>query len=100
MLTGSLIAKTVIRYAAALARHGTSTTIGVPGRTEDGVEGPFDLLIGPASQIIVETTSDDRELVDAAFIAQIEEAILALDRPVPTPRFEDPPILGYDGDIV
>ena len=81
LLTGSAIATAVLRYAAALSEADMATTIDVPGRTLDGVEGRFGLLIGPASQILVEPTDDPEEIEDDEFLGEIEHLTKILTDP-------------------
>lgn len=81
LLTGEAIAEAVISYAAALARAQTSVNIEVPGITTEGVRGTFKILIGPASEIIVEPTDDPEEIVDDEFVARTHEAMVRLEHP-------------------
>ena len=81
LLTGEAIADVVVSYAAALARAETSVDIEVPGITSDGVHGSFKILLGPASEIIVEPTDDPEEVVDEEFVARTREAMMRLEHP-------------------
>ena len=81
ILTGSLIADAVLRYAAALSDADLATPLDVPGRTNEGVEGRFQILLGPASQIMVEPTDDPGEIVDAEFLAETNRLIDVLVAP-------------------
>lgn len=81
LLTGAAIAEVIVDYAAALAHADTAVHIDVPGRTADGVAGTFKILIGPASQILVEPTDDPDEIVDEEFVARTVEAMNRLEHP-------------------
>ena len=81
IFTGTAIAHALLRYAAALARADDAVSIKVPGRTTDGVEGDFQILLGPSSQILVEPTDDPDDFVDEEFLADIEQRIGLLERP-------------------
>jgi hypothetical protein len=69
-VTGDAIAHAVIEYAKALARAESSDTVAMPFRHDDGSKGWLELLIGPASQIVLERLDApgdeilDQELVD------------------------------------
>jgi hypothetical protein len=81
VLTGEAIANAVIRYAAALAKAQSAVSLDVPGITEEGVEGTFTILLGPASQILIEPTDDDADITDDEFVASLDREIEALERP-------------------
>jgi hypothetical protein len=91
VLTGSAIADALLRYAAALARAGTAISIDVPGRTSEGIEGTFQILLGPSSQILVEPTDDPAEVVDQEFLADLERRIDLLERPPYVVPWDEPP---------
>ena len=90
LLTGRKIASAVLTFAAALAHAERATQLEVPGRTEDGVEGTFLVLIGPASQILVEPTDDPEEIEDTAFVAGLNERIRELSSPRRALPLEEP----------
>jgi hypothetical protein len=70
ILTGSAIAAALLEYAEALARVGTSATVDIPTREEDGSIGRSKLLVGPASQLISDAEeSTDDEIVDDELVA-------------------------------
>lgn len=72
-VTGTTIAKALLAYARDLAKNETSDTIELPVLGEDGKRTRTTLLIGPASQILsAPVDSDEPELEDAAFMAEIE----------------------------
>lgn len=53
VLTGDSMAEAVVRYAEALAMRDTSDTIDIPIALDSGGLGRAQLLIGPASQLVV-----------------------------------------------
>lgn len=74
VLTGTDIAHAVLAYAQALALADSSETIAIPVLLPDGEQGEASILIGPASQLIAETATDDvDELVDEALVARLTE---------------------------
>jgi hypothetical protein len=91
IVTGSAITNALLRYAAALARAETAISIDVPGRTVHGVEGTFQMLLGPSSQILVEPTDDPDELVNEEFLADLEQRIDRLERPPFVVPWDEPP---------
>ena len=65
VLTGSAIARALLEYAEVLAKAGTSATVDIPTREEDGSVGRSKFLIGPASQLVSDVEeSEYEELVD------------------------------------
>ncbi|MDA3804720.1 hypothetical protein PED38_07915 [Clavibacter sp. CT19] len=72
-LTGDDIASAVVECAQALAREGTAAaTVEVPVRLPEGGVGTIEILIGPASQIVVEPAgSSDDELRDTDAVERI-----------------------------
>ncbi|WP_116053515.1 hypothetical protein [Clavibacter sp. 199] len=75
-LTGDEVAAAVVEYAEALAREGTAAaTVVIPVRVDDGSVERVEVLIGPASQIVIEAgePSDD-ELLDPELVARIRAA--------------------------
>lgn len=72
-LTGDAVADALLEYAAVLARAGQADRVTVPGIGEGGRVTRFDLLVGPASQIIAEAVEHlNEDLVDEALIADLE----------------------------
>ena len=70
ILTGSAIAAALLEYAQALAKVGTSATVEIPTRAEDGSIGRSKLLVGPASQLISDAEeSTDDEIIDEELVA-------------------------------
>lgn len=75
-LTGDAEADALMRYAAALANVDRAATLTVIGRSEAGDVAEFVLLVGPASQVIVEPVDDEFDLPPADdFIADVEQRI-------------------------
>lgn len=87
-VTGDDIATAVVRYARALARFGTADTVEVPILLDEGGFGRSQLLIGPASQLVLTPTDPDLpELVDPRLVAEIEGRRTTLaPTPVAEPR--------------
>jgi hypothetical protein len=78
--TGDDLAHAVVEYAKALALVDSSATIDIPFRREDATIGQLELLIGPASQIVLESspTTAGAELRDDALVASIAHKTLLL----------------------
>jgi hypothetical protein len=74
-LTGDDIARAVVECAQALAREGTdAVTVTVPVRLPEGGVGSVDIVIGPASQIVVGPVGPaDDELRDPEALERIRE---------------------------
>jgi hypothetical protein len=53
-LTGDREAEAILRYAAALANANRAAPLSVPGLDEDGHVDHYEILMGPASQIMAE----------------------------------------------
>jgi hypothetical protein len=86
VVTGDQVADAILEYAGELARHESSDTLDVPTITETGLAGHTQLLLGPASQFVVEeyeTSSDDP--VDADLVDAIREKTAHLQAPRPIP---------------
>ena len=82
ILTGSAIAAALLEYAEALARVGTSATVDIPTREEDGSIGRSKLLVGPASQLISDAEeSTDDEIVDDELVAYFTREAARLKGP-------------------
>ena len=70
VMTGDAIAEAVIAYAAALGQNGTTDIVDVPTSDEHGSAATAELLLGPASQLMIETAPDDElEPEDEALVA-------------------------------
>lgn len=107
VVTGTDIARAVLAYAEALAMREASATVELPVLLDDGSPGRASILIGPASQLIIQTEPghDEEEVVDAELIARLIEATAALGIPRSTTSSSDDSatyeigeldILGYD----
>lgn len=73
--TGDAIAEAVIEYAAVLGANGRSDTVNVPTFDEHGTSTVATLLIGPASQIVIDDAPDDElEPEDPEFVERLREA--------------------------
>lgn len=59
VMTGDEIAKAVLSYAAALGENGTTDIVEIPTADENGMSVTAELLLGPASQIMIEPAPDD-----------------------------------------
>ncbi len=59
VMTGDAIADAVLAYAAALGENGTTDIVEVPTADDDGVGVLTEMLLGPASQVMVEVAPDD-----------------------------------------
>jgi hypothetical protein len=79
LLTGDDIADVLVRFAAALAHSNDSADVHAPAIVEDGSAGEVLLLLGPASQILVEDEHfAGAELRDEPFVNDLEGRIAAL----------------------
>lgn len=59
VMTGDAIAEAVLAYAAALGENGTTDIVEVPTFDEAGCAATAELLLGPASQVLIEVAPDD-----------------------------------------
>lgn len=59
VMTGDEIAEAVLAYAAALGESGTTDIVEIPASDADGVGTVAEVLLGPASQVMVEPAPDD-----------------------------------------
>lgn len=88
--TGNAIAQAVIEYAAVLGANGRSDTVNVPTFDEHGASTVATLLIGPASQIVIDDAPDDElEPEDEEFVARLREASRAAGDVHPAHAAED-----------
>jgi hypothetical protein len=72
VMTGDAIAEAVIAYAAALGQNGTTDIVDVPTSDEHGSATTAELLLGPASQLMIEHAPDDElEPEDEALVAEL-----------------------------
>jgi predicted phage gp36 major capsid-like protein len=75
-VTGDREAAAILEYAAALANADRSATIPAIGLNEEGEQQSVELLVGPASEIIVEDSKVTGELPDPEpFLAEIRRRI-------------------------
>ena len=84
VVTGDQVADAVLEYASELARQESSDTLQVPTVNDAGVAGRTQLLLGPASQFIVEeveTSFDDP--IDLELVESIREKTAHLQAPKP-----------------
>lgn len=91
VLTGDKIADAVVHYAEALALRDTSDTVDIPVRLDTGATKRAQLLIGPASQLVVvpdPTEGDEPEDDDA--IARMDDLAgkLGVARPQATNDYD------------
>lgn len=81
-VTGTEIAKALVSYAAALARHGRADTVEIPVRHEDdGQLGIVSFLVGPASQLVTEDVHVDggQEIRDQVLVARLHTLTVELE---------------------
>jgi len=72
VMTGDAIAEAVIAYAAALGQNGTTDIVDVPTSDEHGTATTAELLLGPASQLMIESAPDDElEPEDDALVTEL-----------------------------
>lgn len=84
MVTGDTIAAAVVEYARALAMKNESDTVDLPGMDRAGLHQRFQILLGPASQMLVsEEQSDEAEIDDPGLVDDIEDRIRRLRRVEP-----------------
>jgi hypothetical protein len=75
ILTGDDVADAVIEYAAALSGGDRADTVAVPSVAPDGTLTTTKILIGPASELVVEDADDDvLETEDAEFVQRLRAA--------------------------
>ncbi|KQQ06245.1 MULTISPECIES: hypothetical protein [unclassified Rathayibacter] len=85
VLTGTAIARALVRYAEALALRKGSMTVEIPVRRASGGDGRASLLIGPASQLFSESEEGGGdEIVDDELVARLtrEADGLGVSRPI------------------
>ena len=75
ILVGDDVADAVIEYAAALSGGDRADTVEVPAVAPDGTMTTTKILIGPASELVVEDAEDDvLEVDDTQFVARLRSA--------------------------
>lgn len=73
VLTGSAIAQALLGLAGALARKGSSATVNIPTRLDDGTIGNATFLLGPASQMVAASEpSPFPEIVDDDLVDSLD----------------------------
>jgi hypothetical protein len=84
-VTGDREADALVRYAAALANVDRAAGLRVAGLDERGRIDEYELLLGPASQLLVEPADQIGELPDPTeLLAEIERRIDDLQWRPPT----------------
>ncbi|MWV48385.1 hypothetical protein GRS96_03720 [Rathayibacter sp. VKM Ac-2803] len=102
LLTGSAIARALVRYAEALALRKGSRTVEIPVRRSSGSDGRASLLIGPASQLFSESEdSDGDEMVDDELVARLtrEADGLGVSHPITETDLDEDALHVPDFDI-
>ncbi|QHC69060.1 hypothetical protein [Rathayibacter sp. VKM Ac-2801] len=102
VLTGTVIARSLLAYAEALALTKGSVTVDIPIRQESGRAGRAALLIGPASQLFSESEDDgSEEIVDEELVERLtrETARLGVSHPVPEQDGGAGPLSAVDTEI-
>ncbi|OIH92717.1 MULTISPECIES: hypothetical protein [unclassified Curtobacterium] len=59
VMTGDAIAEAVLAYAAALGENGTTDIVEIPTSDQDGLAATAQVLLGPASQVMIEVAPED-----------------------------------------
>lgn len=82
VLTGDAMAHSVALYAISLARIGAADTVRIPV-VADGLLSTVELVLGPASQLIIEDagTEFESEFDDGDYLAHVVERRQLLDHP-------------------
>lgn len=79
LLTGSEIAQALIEYAAVLAQQRTAASVDIPVKHPDGTIGTASLLLGPASQLVIEPVpGSGSEVVDRSLVQRLRRLTAAL----------------------
>jgi hypothetical protein len=82
--TGDALAKALLQYAAALALNHSAAVVDLPVRTLHGGRGTQSLVLGPASQVMSETTEFDDldEITDDDALVRLETLTAELTGPL------------------
>ncbi|NRD27364.1 hypothetical protein [Frigoribacterium sp. VKM Ac-2836] len=76
IVTGDAIAAAIVEYARSLALKNKSDMVDLPGMDRGGVHQRFQILLGPASQMLVsEEQTGETEIEDAGLVDEIEVRI-------------------------
>jgi hypothetical protein len=95
VVTGDRLAHAVVAYASALARNNASDLVSFPVLLDSGEIVHAEVLIGPASQVlVVPERSDHEEILDDDLAAELDTKTHALS--TPRPGFESFPDRGRD----
>jgi hypothetical protein len=85
-LTGEAIGDAVLSYARKLAINEHADTVSIPGLLEDGSPTTVELLIGPASQIVLaQVDSDHPDPIDASVVEELTRRAESLELPNAVP---------------
>ena len=83
VLTGDRVARAVVQYATALVNNRSADAVTIPVAGE-GASGAVEMLIGPASQLLVEDAGPDpADLDHTTAVAEIQRRIDRIERPAP-----------------
>ncbi|ROP63451.1 hypothetical protein [Curtobacterium sp. ZW137] len=75
ILTSDDVADAVIEYAAALAGGDRADTVAVPAVAHDGTMTTTKILIGPASEVVIEDAEEDElEVENGEFVERLRAA--------------------------
>lgn len=107
LLVGDAVAHAILGYARELGLRGIADTIVVAGTTPDGEREQAELLIGPASQLLlVEDDSPEDPAADAATLEELDrrrgeleprvEHVTAEDQPEPVADYDEWSMLARD----
>lgn len=81
-LTDDAAAAALTSYAADLARAGSADTVSVPGLTDRGEAQRIEVLLGPASQIMIEDADDVGDVDSAGFVSELGQRSTDLRPPL------------------
>lgn len=100
LVTSDRTAEALVNLAAALAVRESSESVDIPIRLDDGTTGRAQLLIGPASQLVVvpEEGEDGEPKEDDELLADLSRRTRALSSPHPQAVDEDPGTYYAEGD--
>jgi hypothetical protein len=87
--TGQALGDVVLDYARGLALKDRADTVEIPGLLEDGSPTVVELLIGPASQMVMTVVdSDDEEPADQSIVADLTRRLDSLAASTAVPMTE------------
>ncbi|WP_141651215.1 hypothetical protein [Microbacterium sp. 3J1] len=85
-LTGDDIADALLAYSRALGDNERAEIVEIPIREDDGTEASAKFLIGPASQIVIRSVSEQgSELEDPELVARLRQATRNVEAPAALP---------------